>query len=61
MAVKRMNTYIATVQFYTVGGKELNRRKIAENGLTSKSAKNKIEAHYRNRGDRIKVISIIRK
>lgn len=61
MAQKRMKTYIVTVQFYTNSGKPLNRRKLAENALTSQSAVNKIKEHYKRRGDKIDIVSVISK
>ena len=60
MAQKRMNTFIVTLRFPLPDGATLT-RKIAENGLTSQSAKNKVIKHYKEKGWKFTVISVVRK
>lgn len=45
MSKGRMNTYIVTVRWKMPDGSTMT-RKIAENGLTPKSARNKVNARY---------------
>lgn len=57
MVAKRMNTYRVIVRFPLADGKHLD-RKIAENGLTAASAKNKVAKYYEGKGTVISVTKL---
>ncbi len=61
MAIKRMKTYIVNTRFKLPDGSTIL-RKIAENGLTAKSARGKVEAWYRRKGwKNFTIVSVIEK